>query len=196
MTDQQRRTFLKIITSLPILGGAVLAEGKYVYIFGGDSRPETKQAGVPNGMVVARVPAADMADFKQWRFLAKGVWQKDCQKVTSVFPDVGSEFSVSWVPARKAYAAVYIEGISGKIVVRLAPALAGPWGAPVEVYRCPEMGWKAKAFCYAGKAHPELTRAPDELLITYAANAWDFWDVFKEARLYWPRFVRVKLPPN
>jgi hypothetical protein len=41
-----------------------------------------------------------------------------------------------------------------------------------------------------------LTRAPDELLITYAANAWDFWNLFKDARLYWPRFVSVKLSPN
>ena len=33
-----------------IFGGAVLKEGGFVYIFGGDSRPEAKQAGVPNGM--------------------------------------------------------------------------------------------------------------------------------------------------
>jgi hypothetical protein len=74
--------------------------------------------------------------------------------------------------------------------------LAGPWGDPALVFRCPEMDWPSKAFCYAAKAHPELTRAPDELLITYAANAWDFWNLFKDARLYWPRFVSVKLSPN
>jgi hypothetical protein len=45
----------------------------------------------------------------------------------------------------------------------------------------------------SGLSHPELATAPDELLITYAANAWGFWDLFKEARLYWPRFVRVNL---
>ena len=64
------------------------------------------------------------------------------------------------------------------------------------VYRCPEMDWPSKAFCYAAKAHPELASAPDELLITYAANSWEFWNLFKDARLYWPRFVRVKLSPN
>ena len=116
--------------------------------------------------------------------------------MTPVFPQVGSEFSVSWLSGRKQYAAVYAEGIWGRIVVRLAPALTGPWGTPVEVYRCPEMGWPAKAFCYAGKAHPELTSAPDELLITYAANSWEFANLFKDARLYWPRFVRVNLSAN
>ena len=179
-----------------IFGGAVLRAGEFVYVFGGDSRPEAKQAGMPHGMVMARAPAEGLGDFAQWQFLANGAWQKDHRKVTPLFRDVGSEFSVSWLPARKAYAAVYSEGISGRIVVRLAPSLTGPWGSPVLVYRCPEMDWPTKAFAYAAKAHPELTSAPDELLITYAANAWDFWDLFKNPRLYWPRFVRVKVSPD
>jgi hypothetical protein len=176
-----------------IFGGAALREGEYVYVFGGDSRPKAEKAGAPNGLVLARVPEKQLADFAQWRFLANGVWQEDYKKLTPVFPDVGSEFSVSWLPGQKQYAAVYSEGIWGKILVRLAPGLTGPWGNPIQVFRCPEMDWPTKAFCYAAKAHPELVTAPDELLITYAANAWDFWDLFKDARLYWPRFVRVNL---
>ena len=73
-----------------------------------------------------KVVKEQFADFAQWRFLANGAWQQDSKKVTPVFPHVGSEFSVSWLPGRKAYAAVYSEGIGGKILVRLAPALAGP----------------------------------------------------------------------
>jgi hypothetical protein len=176
-----------------IFGGAVLREGEYVYVFGGDSRPKAEKASAPNGLVVARVPEKQLADFAQWRFLANGVWQEDYRKLTPVFPNVGSEYSVSWLPGRKEYAAVYSDGIGGNIMVRLAPALTGPWGSPTQVYRCPEMDWPTKAFCYAAKAHPELATAPDELLITYAANAWNFWDLFKDARLYWPRFVRVNL---
>ena len=179
-----------------IFGNAVLVDGGFVYIFGGDSRTDAKQAGMPNGMVEARAPVTGLGDFAQWRFLANGAWQNDVRKVTPVFPNVGSELSVSWLAARKKSAAVYSEGIGGRIVIRLAPAPAGPWGDPALVYRCPEMNWTPKAFCYAAKAHPELTSAPDELLISYAANAWDFWDLFKDARLYWPRFLRVKLGSN
>jgi hypothetical protein len=179
-----------------IFGGAVLPEGEFIYVFGGDSRPEAKKAGMPNGMVVARAPAEALGDFTQWRFLANGAWQQDCKKVTPVFPNLGSEYSVSWLPARKEYAAVYSEGIGGRIVLRLTPALTGQWSDPVLVYRCPEMNWSPKVFCYAAKAHPELTSAADELLITYAANSWNFWDLFSDARLYWPRFVRVKLSRN
>jgi hypothetical protein len=179
-----------------IFGGAVLREGDSIYVFGGDSRPEAKKAGVPNGLVVARVPADKFGDFKQWRFLAKGEWQKDYLKVTPVFPNVGSEYSVSWLAALKQYAAVYSEGIGGRILVRLSPAITGPWGDAFEVYRCPEMGWSPKVFCYAAKAHPELATAPDELLITYAANSWNFWELFNDPRLYWPRFLRVTLKPD
>jgi hypothetical protein len=176
-----------------IFGGAVLRRGPDVYVFGGDSRPAAGKDHAPNGLVLARVPEGHFSDFAQWRFLADGHWQGDFKKVTPVFRNVGSEYSVSWLPGRKAYAAVYSDGIGGNIMVRLAPTLAGPWGKPIQVFRCPEMDWPTKAFCYAAKAHPELVTAPDELLITYAANAWDFWDLFKDARLYWPRFVRVDL---
>lgn len=176
-----------------IFGGAVLREGGYVYVFGGDSRPAAGKDHAPNGLVLARVPEEQFADFAQWRFLADGDWQGEFKQVTPAFRGVGSEYSVSWLPGRKEYAAVYSDGIGGNIMVRLAPTLTGPWGDPIQVFRCPEMDWPTKAFCYAAKAHPELVTAPDELLITYAANAWDFWDLFKDARLYWPRFVRVVL---
>ena len=176
-----------------IFGGAVLRQGEYAYVFGGDSRPAAGKDHAPNGLVLARVPAEQLADFAQWRFLADGDWQGDYKKATPVFRNVGSEFSISWLPGRREYAAVYSDGIGGNILVRLAPALTGPWGSPILVYRCPEMDWPTKAFCYAAKAHPELVIAPDELLITYVANAWDFRDLFKDSWLYWPRFVRVNL---
>ncbi len=175
-----------------IFGGAVLREGEFVYIFGGDSRPEAKKAGVPNGLVVARVAADAVRRLRAMALSGERRVAGGLQEGHARLPQRRQRvFSVSWLPARKAYAAVYSEGIGGRILLRLAPALAGPWGDPVLVYRCPEMDWPSKAFCYAAKAHPELASAPDELLITYAANSWDFWDLFKDARLYWPRFVRV-----
>ena len=37
---------------------------------------------------------------------------------------------------------------------------------------------------------------PGDVVAIFLANSWEFWDLFKDARLYWPRFVRVKLGPN
>jgi hypothetical protein len=191
---QQKVPFTKLTSKGGLIfGGAVVREGDFIYIFGGDSRQEAKKTAAQNRMVLARSPAEHLGDFDQWCFLANDDWQKDFKKVTPVLSNVGSEFSVSWLPARKRYAAVYSEGIWGRILLRLAPSLTGPWSEPNLVYRCPEMTWSPKVFCYAGKAHPELASAPDELLITYAANSGNFWEVISDARLYWPRFVRVKL---
>src|SRR5581483_9890843 len=77
--------------------------------------------------------------------------------------------------------------------LRLAATPIGPWGEPSLIYECPEQSWPEKVFCYSAKAHPELAGAADELIVTYAANSWEFANVMRDARLYWPRFVRVKL---
>jgi len=54
-----------------------------------------------------------------------------------------------------------------------------------------EVSWSEDNFCYAGKAHPELAEGGNEVILTYAANAWKLEDLQRDLRLYWPRFVRV-----
>jgi hypothetical protein len=63
------------------------------------------------------------------------------------------------------------------------------------VYECPEAAWDRQIFCYAAKAHESLV-AGDQFILSYAANSFDFWQVARDARLYWPRFVRVDLEPQ
>jgi hypothetical protein len=33
------------------------------------------------------------------------------------------------------------------------------------------------------------------VVVSYVVNSFDFWQVAREAKLYWPRFVRVTLAP-
>ena len=54
------------------------------------------------------------------------------------------------------------------------------------------MGRDKKVFCYAAKAHPALSSGQD-LIVSYVVNSFDFWQVAREAKLYWPQFVRVSL---
>jgi hypothetical protein len=49
-----------------------------------------------------------------------------------------------------------------------------------------------RIFCYAAKAHSSQG-SDDELVLSYVANSFDFWQVVADARLYWPRFVSVKV---
>jgi hypothetical protein len=57
------------------------------------------------------------------------------------------------------------------------------------------MGHDNRVFCYGGKAHAGLSSAR-ELIVSYVVNSFDFWQVARDAKLYWPRFVRVTLVPS
>jgi len=166
---------------------AVLRYENFIYTFGGDSRGSAAK----RGMIVARVPEEKFGDFKQWRFWDGGKWQKDFERCAVICTNSASELSVSWQPALKRFVLILSEGLFGKIVMDTAPVPEGPWGNRVTIYQAPEIKTIERSFSYAGKGHPELS-ADDELLVTYAANSWDFASLLNDARLYWPRFVRVK----
>ena len=173
-------------------GSAILTDGDFVYLYGTDER---RQPGVFNErfLIVARVPLAEVEDQKAWRFFHAGEWVADFEQADHLCGGMATEFSVSYLPAFKQYALVTTEnGLSDKIMVRTGANPWGPWSEPTTVYRCPEMASDKKIFCYAAKAHPSQA-AGDELVISYVANSFDFWQVAKDARLYWPRFVRVKV---
>jgi hypothetical protein len=69
----------------------------------------------------------------------------------------------------------------------------GPWSAPALVYQCPKADWDRRIFCYGGRGHPELAGDEDELVINYVASSFDFWQVARDAQLYWPRFIRARI---
>lgn len=176
-------------------GSSVLKHGGYVYVYGVDSmvRDGRKRLGA---MVLARAPEAEIGRPDAWRFLSGGKWAGASATPDALCEGMASEYSVSYLPALGRYVAVYTTGgILGRIAVRTAPKPEGPWAEAVEVYECPDAKWHENTFSYAAKAHPELATSPDELIVTYATNSTRFADLIEDARLYWPRFVRVTLKP-
>ncbi|HEY2911267.1 MAG TPA: DUF4185 domain-containing protein [Gemmataceae bacterium] len=168
-------------------GSALLKDGEWIYIYG------YRQVRGKRSMLVARAPADRLADFDTWRFLADGQWKASAADARPVATGLATEFSVSYLPGLKKYAAVYTEnGLGDRIVGRFADGPAGPWSEPVLFYTCPEMKADKKVFCYAAKAHPHLA-SENELIVTYCVNAFQLAPVLADARLYWPNFVRVKL---
>jgi hypothetical protein len=170
-------------------GAAVLRVGDDLYIYGTDER---RGKGLPNRqMVLARVPAASVGNFSVWRYFHDGAWDEDFRSASHLATDIASEYSVT--PFGKHYLAVYTEGgLSPRIMGRLANHPWGPWSAPAVLYECPEMKRDKKVFCYAAKAHLALSSG-QELVVSYVVNSFDLWQVAREAKLYWPRFVRVTL---
>lgn len=169
-------------------GYPLLQAGGMVYIYG----MEMEKTG-DRHLLLARAPEDSLDDFKSWRFYSAGKWQDDFTKASRLADRLGAELSVSYQPVLREYVAVYTErGLSKNIMLRFAPAPEGPWSRPYVVYECPEADWDKDYFCYAAKGHSELSRTDDELLISYVCNAHDFWKMAADARIYRPKFIRVR----
>jgi hypothetical protein len=174
-------------------GSAVLEDGGRLYVYGYD---EERGKGIgKKRLTVARVPAGKLTDFGAWEFRTADGWSDRPGDAAPLADGLASEFSVSRAPGGDGYVAVYTEnGLGERIVGRFADAPEGPWSAPLLLYRCPEMGKDRGVFSYAAKAHAWASKG-DELLVSYCVNAWEFARLFRDAEVYRPRFVRVKLGP-
>jgi hypothetical protein len=178
-----------------IFGSALLKVGGFFYTYG--TTEEIENGIRRKYMILARVPEFKLYDFDQWRFFAEGQWISDASRASRLCADIANEYSVSFQPALGKYISVYSQNsMSNNIVARTAPEPYGPWSEPSVLYRCPEEDWHDNIFCYAAKAHPQLSLAPDELIITYVANSMDFHQIESDARLYRPRFLRVRFEPS
>jgi hypothetical protein len=172
-------------------GSAMLADGEHLYIYG--YHEQGKKIG-SRKLLLARVPAGKLADFESWRFRTSDGWSEKAEDAVPLAAGLATECSVTRMPDAKGCVLVYTEnGLGDRIVGRFAKAPAGPWSAPVLLYRCPEMAADKGVFSYSAKAHPWAGKG--ELLISYCVNAWDFGRLFREEKVYRPRFVRVKLGP-
>jgi hypothetical protein len=168
-------------------GSATLTTDGFIYIFGTRER-----IGPAKTMILARTPAESLVDFAVWQFRTDNGWTTNAIQAADLCDGVASEYSVSWLPALQQFVLICSEnGLSPNVIARTAPQPWGPWSKPAVVFRCPEAAWDTNFFCYAAKAHPMLASAPNELIVTYAANSFDFSQLVNDTRLYWPRFVRL-----
>ena len=173
-------------------GSALLVTNGFVYIYGIRDRP-----GAGKSMILGRAPAAGLDDFATWQFRTRNGWDTNVESAADLCPGMADEYSVSWSSYLQQFVLIYTEnGLSAKILARTASEPWGVWSRPTVIYRCPEANGNKHIFCYAAKAHPQLSPDTDELIVTYAANAYEFAQIMNDARLYWPRFVRVKFPEN
>lgn len=179
-----------------LFGSAILKDKKFIYIYGTTEDVE-KDGFHRKYMILARVSESDFADFDKWRFYTNGQWQKDFMKASRLSGDLANEYSVSFQPFLNKYVLIYTEnGISKNIVMRTASTPFGEWSSPQTIFQCPEADWDKRIFCYAAKGHSVLSAKPDELIITYIANSSDFFQMASDARLYRPRFLKLKFLPN
>lgn len=177
---------------------AVVREGAYIVAVA------IRQEGAHAGALV-RYPAASLArgdvTTAEW-YAGDAVGWVPASAIGEhgpafVLDDAGSECSLHWDGRTRTFVHVASYGFGASTIgLRTAPALTGPWSAPLTVYRPPESDGP-RPFVYAAKAHPELL-GPDarDLVVTYATNSFEFGDLFTQqgsSSLYWPRFVAVRM---
>ncbi|MEO8711057.1 MAG: DUF4185 domain-containing protein [Parafilimonas sp.] len=159
----------------------------YVYVYG--------VRGKKKEVMVARVKPADFESFDAWRFWDGQQWNADIKAVANITDRASNELSVSPLPDGR-YAMVFqTDGIGKSVGLRLSLHPEGPFGPVISLWDCKEPDSSKNIIVYNAKAHPNLSK-PNELLISYNVNSFDFWNDIKVfPNLYRPRFIRVKLLP-
>lgn len=175
-------------------GLACLCSKGYVYVYG--AKEDWTQGPGGRSLLVARarLHAFENMAFSSWQFYSEKGWAGDVKTARTLFSGAATEMSVSYFPALNRFLAVYSHcGLSREVLGRAASEPQGPWGQDSVLWRCPEALRNRDYFCYAGKAHPELACAANELVVTYAANSRNPEDHYHDLDLYWPRFVKITL---
>lgn len=160
----------------------------YIYIYG----VEFDKIINDRYMLLARVPEEQISDFSYWEFYSTGNWGKDFKQADRLCNRFGAEFSVSFQPFLNQYITIYSElGMSKNVMLRTADKPEGPWSKQEVIYQTPETEWDKENFCYAARGHAEISEKND-LIISYVCNSTDFWKMAADARIYRPKFIRIK----
>ncbi len=156
----------------------------YVYVYG--------VRGKAKNVMVARVKPEQFEAFTEWRFWDGKTWNADINSTANITDRVSNELSVTPLKDGR-YAMVFqTDGIGNTVGLRLSNHPEGPFGPIIKVWECQEQKIAKNFFVYNAKAHSNLSQ-PNELLISYNVNSFDFFkDILKYPNLYRPRFIRVK----
>ncbi len=159
----------------------------YVYVYGG------QHDFIDKKLVVARIRPEEIEDPAAWRFWDGAHWQEDIDRTGVLFNASAGGASIVPMPDGRLLMVYLHFGFTPNLVVRTADTPTGPFSPWRKVYRCPEPDLDPELLVYGARAHPHLS-GPGELLVSYNVNCvGDFWRHFREADIYRPRFVRLRI---
>ncbi len=148
-----------------------------------------------NGLLIARCAEEHLDSPDAWRFFDGSAWSTDPHDASVIAQGLVSEFTVEAVaiPGRAQDTLVLVQSepmLGRRILVRTAGSPEGPWSGATPVFEVPELANDDRLMTYAAKGHAGLSRG-GELLVSYVINSRDFGQIFADAKLYRPRFVRI-----
>ena len=174
-----------------------LVDGDFAYIF-------ALYENAARPLLVTRIPVNGLKDPpRNLQYLGKdGSWKSGFVPADAkpVMDNGATELSIRYHPEMNKWVAVMMDPkLTGKIILRTAPEMTGPWSEPKAIYSVPELkkdspGYDVDTFCYAGKEHPEFEKG--DLLFTYACNTMKVPKLLEKLDLYYPQTVRMEMPKN
>lgn len=184
------------------IGNAVAVDeaAGVMWLLGGTGNP---QQAIMAQWPLPAVHACDTSQIQYWANNAGGgapswqPWSPSIQPV-QLFEFVPSETTLQWHPYLQQWFIVVANTfLSGSVMLSTAPTVTGPWSPLRPVYDIPRSYLTGDGFCYAGKAHPELsppaTPGQGDLLFTYNCNTPNLTSLANRPDMYFPRPVRVTI---
>ena len=160
-------------------GSWILRDGGQTYVYG------TEDHGLVKYAHVARVAGTDLGE--PWEYWTGAGWSADPLASVRVLDGVSNQFSVTRVDGR--YQLITHESTFGRTIsAHGAPTPVGPFSDSVALYTTPT--WGEGTYTYNAVAHPEQDAAGG-LLVSYNVNSFDASELYRQADIYRPRFVRV-----
>lgn len=169
------------VMSMTNESGNPSADG-YIYVYGPKSGSNGKE------LMAARVLPENIEDFDKYQFWNGSGWGNSIEDCTPITSGISQEFSVT--PVGNSFLLVFQSGSS--VALKEGDSPVGPFGIMNTVYNAPEVLIDPDIFIYNAKAHPNLSK-PEELLISYNVNSFQFSDHFVNADIYMPRFIYLKI---
>lgn len=154
----------------------------YIYIYG------PRSTGLDKELVAARVLPENIENFSLWEFWDGENWGVEIENCASITNQISQEFSVTPIKNNKF---VLIFQLGSQVAIRFGESPVGPFNYYRTIYNCPEVEIDPDIFIYNAKAHPHISE-PDELLISYNVNSFDFGDHLTSADIYRPRFITLQ----
>ncbi|NND31406.1 MAG: DUF5005 domain-containing protein [Saprospiraceae bacterium] len=159
-------------------GSCLLEDEDFTYIYGIWSSRRSKTVHI------ARVEGKNLQE--PWSFYNGSSWI-DRPSDHAIAKNVSDQFSV--IKDGNLYYLITHETIFGsRIFIAESISPTGPWTNRRILYCTPESG--ENIFTYNSFVHPELATS-GELRISYNINSFNFADIFADADLYRPKFIRI-----
>lgn len=157
-------------------GDQLIRLGGWVYVYGDKG-----------GLRLARARAGHLVK-REWQFYTGSGWSDDQNDSTVILEGVGLG---GITPMMGQFVVTHTPGLIDPTIYAYAgPSPVGPFTPVGALYTPPEAG--QGLYTYNLAAHPELSRSPNQLVVSYNVNSPKLQDLYDDINNNRPRFVEIE----